>query len=55
MPFVNTSSLPVIERLPGWEGALFSLAEYDLCGTLRLHARFFHSRALSCCGRGLTK
>ena len=26
MPFVNTSSLPVIERLPGWKGRYFHSA-----------------------------
>jgi hypothetical protein len=27
MPFVDTSALPVIERLPGWHGRYFPAAE----------------------------
>jgi len=45
MPFVNTSSLPVIERLPGWNGSYFhsanmTFAHYDFtCGS-SIHEHF---------------
>jgi quercetin dioxygenase-like cupin family protein len=42
MPFVNTSSLPVIERLPGWHGRYFhtvhmTFAHYDFARGSSIH------------------
>jgi quercetin dioxygenase-like cupin family protein len=47
MPFVNTSSLPVIERLPGWKGRYFhsanmTFAHYDFVRGSSIHE---HSHA----------
>ena len=45
MPFVNTSSLPVIERLPGWNGRYFhsanmTFAHYDFRRGSSIHEHF---------------
>lgn len=45
MPFVNTSSLPVIERLPGWKGRYFhtahmTFAHYDFVSGSSIHEHF---------------
>src|SRR6202035_5241807 len=45
MPFVNTSSLPVIERLPGWKGRYFhspnmTFAHYDFKPGASIHEHF---------------
>src|SRR3984893_4666081 len=45
MPFVNTSSLPVIERLPGWNGRYFhtanmTFAHYDFTRGSSIHEHF---------------
>jgi quercetin dioxygenase-like cupin family protein len=45
MPFVDTSSLPVIERLPGWYGRYFhspnmTFAHYDFTRGASIHERF---------------
>lgn len=45
MPFVDTSSLPVIERLPGWHGRYFhspsmTFAHYDFTGGASIHEHF---------------
>jgi quercetin dioxygenase-like cupin family protein len=42
MPFVNTTSLPVIERLPGWKGRYFhspnmTFAHYDFIRGSSIH------------------
>jgi quercetin dioxygenase-like cupin family protein len=47
MPIVDTSSLRVIERLPGWHGRYFhspslTFAHYDFKGGSSIH-RHFHS------------
>ena len=52
MPFIDTSTLDVIERLPGWHGRYFhspsmTFAHYDFCAWLG------HSRTLPSSGRGL--
>jgi len=45
MPFLDTSTLPVIERLPGWKGRYFhspsmTFAHYDfICGS-SIHEHF---------------
>jgi len=48
MPFVDTSSLPVIERLPGWRGRYFhspsmTFAHYDFVCGASIHEHF-HSQ-----------
>ncbi len=45
MPFVDTSSLPVIERLPGWHGRYFhspsmTFAHYDFTRGATIHEHF---------------
>jgi quercetin dioxygenase-like cupin family protein len=45
MPFVDTSSLPVIERLPGWNGRYFhsanmTFAHYDFTRGSSIHEHF---------------
>ena len=45
MPFVDTSSLPVIERLPGWHGRYFhstnmTFAHYDFTRGSFIHEHF---------------
>ena len=45
MPFVDTSSLPVIERLPGWKGRYFqspnmTFAHYDFTRGSSIHEHF---------------
>jgi quercetin dioxygenase-like cupin family protein len=45
MPFVNTNSLPVIERLPGWNGRYFhsasmTFAHYDFTRGSSIHEHF---------------
>ena len=47
MPFVNTGSLPVVERLPGWKGRYFhspnmTFAHYDFAYGSSIHE---HSHA----------
>jgi quercetin dioxygenase-like cupin family protein len=42
MPFINTSKLPVIERLPGWKGRYFdspsmTFAHYDFDAGSSIH------------------
>ena len=42
MPFVNTDDLPVIERLPGWNGRYFhtqnmTFAHYDFTRGSSIH------------------
>ena len=45
MPFVDTSTLPVIERLPGWLGRFFhspsmTFAHYDFTRNASIHEHF---------------
>jgi quercetin dioxygenase-like cupin family protein len=45
MPFVDTSILPVIERLPGWRGRYFhspsmTFAHYDFARGSSIHEHF---------------
>ena len=45
MPFVDTSRLPVIERLPGWNGRYFhtahmTFAHYDFTRGSSIHEHF---------------
>ncbi len=45
MPLVDTSSLPVIERLPGWHGCYFrsssmSFAHYSSVRGASIHEHF---------------
>lgn len=45
MPFLDTSSLPVIERLPGWRGRYFhspnmTFAHYDFARGSSIHEHF---------------
>lgn len=45
MPFVNTSKLPVVERLPGWKGRYFhsqnmTFAHYDFRMGSSIHEHF---------------
>lgn len=45
MPFVDTKSLPVIERLPGWHGRYFhsssmTFAHYDFVRGSSIHQHF---------------
>ena len=45
MPFVDTSGLPVIERLPGWHGRYFhspsmTFAHYDFEAGSSIHEHF---------------
>jgi unsaturated pyranuronate lyase len=45
MPFVDTSSLRVIERLPGWRGRYFhspsmTFAHYDFAAGASIHEHF---------------
>jgi unsaturated pyranuronate lyase len=45
MPFVDTSVLPVIERLPGWHGRYFhspsmTFAHYDFARGSSIHEHF---------------
>src|SRR6478609_2011195 len=45
MPFVDTSSLKVVERLPGWRGRYFhstsmTFAHYDLVRGSSIHEHF---------------
>jgi Cupin domain len=45
MPFVDTSSLPVIERLPGWKGRYFhspnmTFAHYDFTRGSSIHEHY---------------
>jgi quercetin dioxygenase-like cupin family protein len=45
MPFVNTDSLPVIERLPGWYGRFFhsqnmTFAHYNFTRGSSIHEHF---------------
>jgi unsaturated pyranuronate lyase len=45
MPFLDTSSLPVIERLPGWNGRYFhttnmTFAHYDFTRGSSIHEHF---------------
>jgi quercetin dioxygenase-like cupin family protein len=45
MPFLDTNSLPVIERLPGWQGRYFhsqnmTFAHYDFVGGSSIHEHF---------------
>ena len=41
MPFIDTSVLKVIERLPGWHGRYFHSP--SMTSALRLQTRFVHS------------
>ena len=52
MPFVDTSTLEVIERLPGWYGRYFhspsmTLAHYDFKRGLSIHGHFHCSGQFS--------
>ena len=45
MPFIDTSSLRVIERLPGWRGRYFhspsmTFAHYEFAGGASIHEHF---------------
>lgn len=45
MPFVDTDSLPVVERLPGWRGRYFhsanmTFAHYEFTGGASIHEHF---------------
>jgi quercetin dioxygenase-like cupin family protein len=45
VPLVDTSNLPVIERLPGWKGRYFhsrnmTFAHYDFTGGSTIHEHF---------------
>ena|SRR5215475_17637 len=45
MPFLDTRSLPVIERLPGWQGRYFhsenmTFAHYDFVKGASIHEHF---------------
>src|SRR5215475_5535506 len=45
MPFLDTRSLPVIERLPGWQGRYFhsenmTFAHYDFVQGASIHEHF---------------
>ena len=45
MPFLDTNSLPVIERLPGWHGRYFhsqnmTFAHYDFTRGSSIHEHF---------------
>src|SRR6202049_3206555 len=45
MPFLDTNSLPVIERLPGWHGRYFhsqnmTFAHYDFARGSSIHEHF---------------
>jgi quercetin dioxygenase-like cupin family protein len=45
MPFLDTNSLPVIERLPGWHGRYFhsqnmTFAHYDFTRGASIHEHF---------------
>jgi len=45
MPFLDTDSLPVIERLPGWHGRFFhtenmTFAHYDFARGSTIHEHF---------------
>jgi quercetin dioxygenase-like cupin family protein len=45
MPFVDTSNLPVVERLPGWNGRYFhsahmTFAHYDFTRGSSIHEHF---------------
>jgi quercetin dioxygenase-like cupin family protein len=45
MPFLDTNSLPVIERLPGWRGRYFhsrnmTFAHYDFARGSTIHEHF---------------
>jgi quercetin dioxygenase-like cupin family protein len=45
MPFVDTSALPVVERLPGWRGRYFhsasmTFAHYDFVRGSSIHEHF---------------
>jgi quercetin dioxygenase-like cupin family protein len=45
MPFIDTNSLRVIERLPGWHGRYFhsanlTFAHYDFVGGASIHEHF---------------
>jgi len=45
MPFLDTGSLPVVERLPGWHGRYFhsqnmTFAHYDFAGGASIHEHF---------------
>ena len=45
MPFLDTNSLPVIERLPGWHGQYFhaqnmTFAHYDFARGSSIHEHF---------------
>ena len=45
MPFLDTNSLPVIERLPGWHGRYFhsqnmTFAHYDFVRGASIHEHF---------------
>jgi quercetin dioxygenase-like cupin family protein len=47
MPFVDTGSLRVIERLPGWQGRYFhspsmTFAHYDFVRGSSIHEHFHH-------------
>ena len=52
MPFLDTNSLPVIERLPGWHGRYFhsqnmTFAHYDFtCGS-SIHEHFHPEEEVS--------
>jgi quercetin dioxygenase-like cupin family protein len=45
MPFVNTNTLPIMERLPGWKGRYFhsasmTFAHYDFTRGASIHEHF---------------
>ena len=45
MPFVDTNQLPVIQRLPGWQGRYFhsahmTFAHYDFTSGASIHEHF---------------
>lgn len=45
MPFLDTNSLPIIERLPGWHGRYFhsqnmTFAHYDFTRRASIHEHF---------------
>jgi hypothetical protein len=47
MPFIDTNTLNVIERLPGWYGRYFHSPSMTFA-QLRIQARLVYSRALPC-------
>ena len=69
MPYIDTSKLPTVERLPGWRGRYFDSAhmtfahyEFDAGSSIHLAWRFeatsYHAEAINrvihCRTRGMT-